>query len=428
MFMSSQLSTKMMPSSLEASSPLSKSASTWIVCGAAIGLMFGFGPMFFSVAGVFLKSMAATFGWGRSDVAVLPMFSMIGTALGAPVVGYLADRLGWSKVLAGAIVLMAISMGALAVAPTSHLYFAIVGLLIGFFGAGTTAAGYLGVLPRVFDKRLGMALGFAMIGTGVGGFLAPIAANRLGAMMDWRHWYGASALAVLVLGGVAHRLMFRNLPAQQYFAADVQAAASVEAGLTLGEAMRGYRFWLLATVMFVISGAILGGFVHIAPFASDRGLGSAVGAEAAGLVGAGLAIARVGLGVVLDRVFAPLVACGAFLVGALGFVIFLTGASHVPSMVLLAALFLGISTGSEGDLIPFMARRYFGKRSFGTLYGCLFGAATLGGAAGPFVYGLAFDRLHSYTLVHELSLVACLLGAVAILLMGRYPAEKVRNA
>jgi MFS family permease len=427
-FMSSSLSTRMTPTSLEAASPLSKSACVWIVCGAAIGLMFGFGPMFFSVTGVFLKSMAATFGWGRSDVAVLPMFSMIGTALGAPVVGYLADRLGWSKVLASAIALMAISMGALAVAPASHVYFAVVGLLIGFFGAGTTAAGYLGVLPRVFDKRLGMALGFAMIGTGVGGFLAPIAANRFGTMMDWRQWYGASALVALVLGIVAHRLMFRNLPDQKYFAADVQASASAEAGLTLREAMRGYRFWLLAVVMFVMSGAILGGFVHIAPFASDRGLGRTVGAEAAGLVGAGLAIARVGLGVVLDRVFGPFVACAAFLVGALGFVIFVTSASHVPSMVLLAALLLGISTGSEGDLIPFMVRRYFGKRSFGAIYGCLFGAATLGGAGGPFLYGLAFDRLHSYTLVHQASLAACLLGAAAILLMGRYPVEKAAGA
>ncbi|MGF6839670.1 MFS family permease [Paraburkholderia youngii] len=420
---SSPLGTKMMPS-LEASSKMTRSAGLWVVCGAAIGLMFGFGPLFFSVAGVFLKPMAATFGWGRSDVAVLPMFSLIGTTLGAPAVGFLADRLGWSKVVAGSIALLAVSLVALAVAPANHAYFAAVGFLIGFLGSGTTPAGYLGVLPRVFDKRLGMALGFAMIGTGVGGFFAPIAANRLGVMMDWRHWFGASALVVLVLGFVAHRLMFRNLPEQKYFAADARAAASVDPGLTLGEAVRGYRFWLLAIVMFLISSAILGGFVHLAPFVSDRGLGHDVGAQAAGFVGAGLAIARVGLGAVLDRVFAPFVACAAFFVGAMGFAIFLTGAAHVPALIILAALLLGISTGSEGDLIPFLARKYFGNRSFGSIYGCLFGAATLGGAAGPFLYGLAFDRLGSYALVHEVSLVACVVGAAAILLLGRYPAMK----
>lgn len=421
--MSSPVSTKMMPS-LEASSKVTRSAGLWIVCGAAIGLMFGFGPLFFSVAGVFLKPMAASFGWGRSDVAVLPMFSLIGTTLGAPAVGFLADRLGWSKVVAGSIALLAVSLAALAVAPANHVYFAMVGFLIGFLGSGTTPAGYLGVLPRVFDKRLGMALGFAMIGTGLGGFFAPIAANRLGTMMDWRHWFGACALVVLVLGFVAHRLMFRNLPAQKYFASDVKAAVPVETGLTLGEALRGYRFWLLAVVMFLISSSILGGFVHLAPFVSDRGLGHDVGAQAAGFVGAGLAIARVGLGAVLDRVFAPFVACAAFFIGAVGFAIFLTGAAHVPSMIILAALLLGISTGSEGDLIPFLVRKYFGNRSFGSIYGCLFGMATLGGAVGPFLYGLAFDRLGSYTVVHEVSLVACAVGAVAVLLLGRYPAVK----
>jgi len=270
-----------------------------------------------------------------------------------------------------------------------------------------------------------MALGFAMIGTGLGGFFVPIAANRLSALMDWRHWYGVSALVVLVFGFVAWQLMFRNLPAETPPAAQLRAEGAVaEAGLTLGEAVRGYRFWLLAVVMFLISSAIIGGFVHLAAFASDRGLGRTVGAQAAGVVGAGLAIARVGLGAVLDRVFAPFVACAAFLVGAAGFAIFLTDASHVPSMVLFAALLLGISTGSEGDLIPYLARRYFGKRSFGSIYGCLFGAATLGGGVGPFLYGLAFDRLGSYTLVHAVSLAACLLGAIGILLMGRYPAPE----
>ena len=421
--MSSPSSTKMMPS-LDASSSVTRSAGMWIVCGSAIGLMFGFGPLFFSVAGVFLKPMAATFGWGRSDVAMLPMFSLLGTTLGAPAVGYLADRLGWRKVIAASIALLAISLGAVALAPANHVYFAAIGFLIGFLGSGTTPAGYLGVLPRVFDKRLGMALGFAMIGTGLGGFFVPIAANRFGAVMDWRHWYGASALVALAFGIVAHQLVFRNLPVEKHPIAQAQTEAVVHGGLTLGEAVRGYRFWLLAVVMFLISSAIIGGFVHLAAFASDRGLGRDVGAQAAGVVGAGLAIARVGLGVVLDRVFAPFVACIAFCVGAVGFAIFLTDAAHLPSMVILAALLLGISTGSEGDLIPYLTRRYFGKRSFGSIYGCLFGAATLGGGVGPFVYGLAFDRFGSYTLVHEISLAACVVGAVAILLPGRYPVPK----
>jgi MFS family permease len=405
----------------DASSKSAKAVSVWVVCGAAIGLMFGFGPLFFSITTIFLKPMTVTFGWGRADVAMLPTFALVGTTLGAPIVGYLADRFGWSKVIAVSIVLFSIMMGALAVAPANHAYVITVGFLIGFLGSGTTPVGYLGVLPRLFHRRLGMALGFAMIGTGLGGVLVPIIANHI---MNWRYWSGACALAALVVGFVAHRMMFQYADVEirkHKGDANVPATAAFAAAPTFAQVVRSYRFWLLAIVMSAVSASILGAFVHLAAFATDRGLGRDVGAQATGLVGAGLAISRAGLGALLDRVFAPLVAFVTFCLGAAGFAIFLTGAVHTPALFLLASLLLGISSGSEGDLIPFLARKYFGQRSFGVIYGCLFGAYTIGGGLGPFLYGIAFDHFGSYIVAHEVSLAIGLAGAVAIMLLGRYP-------
>src|SRR5881392_2942285 len=85
-----------------------------IVFGVALGLTFGFGPMFFSVVGVFLKAMTASFQWSRADVALLPMLAMLGTAIGAPIAGYAADRIGWRKVIGYSIILFAASLLALA--------------------------------------------------------------------------------------------------------------------------------------------------------------------------------------------------------------------------------------------------------------------------------------------------------------------------
>ncbi|SOE97236.1 Predicted arabinose efflux permease, MFS family [Burkholderia sp. D7] len=397
-----------------------------VVCGAALGLTCGFGPMFFSVVGIFLKPMAMSFHWGRSDVAILPMLAMTGTAVGAPIVGLIADRIGWRKVIAYAIFLFSLSLVALAMAPASRAYVGIAGFAIGLTGAATTAAGYLAVLPRVFDARLGMALGFGMIGTGIGGFIAPIAANRLGAITDWRHAYMVFAIVALTLGFLAHQLIFRNLPKSAPVSANSQVsddgeAMQGEAGMLLSEAFVGYRFWLIAVAVFLVSSVILGGFVHLAAFVSDKGLSTEVAARAAAVVGLGLAVARVGLGVLLDRVFAPLVAMVAFAMGALGFLIFVTDAVQVPTFLLLGALLLGIATGSEGDLIPYLTRKYFGKRAIGAIYGSLFGAATIGGAVGPYLYGLAFDHFGSYTPIHQISGIACVVCAVAILFLGRYP-------
>jgi sugar phosphate permease len=161
--------------------------------------------------------------------------------------------------------------------------------------------------------------------------------------------------------------------------------------------------------MLVMSTAILGGVVHPAPLISDKGLGPVV--------------ARVGLGFLLDKLFAPLVSLVAFLVEALGFALIIYYRLDSAALVLLASFLLGMSTGAEGDLIPYLIHRYFGKHAFGSIYGCLFGAATLGGAIGPLVYGAAFDALKSYGHIHRVSMIACVAGTVAMLLMGRYPAR-----
>ncbi|MFO1107681.1 MAG: MFS transporter [Bradyrhizobium sp.] len=398
----------------------------WVVIGSALGLTFGFGPIFFSTAGIFLKPMAESFQWTRADVAILPMLAMTGTAIGAPIAGYVADRIGWSKVIGLGMILFAAFVLALAFAPASRLYVATAGFAIGLAGAATTAAGYLAILPRVFDSRLGMALGLGMLGTGVGGFLAPIVAGRLSVIYGWRASYMIFAALALVFGVIAHRIIFTNLPEGERMNSMRSQERSELTGLSLTEALGTFRFWLIAVVMFLVSMVILGGFVHLAPFATDRGLGSDVAASAAGIVGAGLAISRVGAGFILDRFFAPFIALVAFILGAIGFVILVT-IPNSPGLLLTAALLLGVSTGTEGDLIPYLARKYFGKRALGAIYGALFGAATIGGAAGPFLYGLTFDYFKSYTPIHQLSAVICVVCAAAILALGRYPAAYPRQ-
>lgn len=398
-----------------------------VVCGAALGLACGFGVMFFSVAGIFLKPIAAEFSWGRADVALLPMLGMAGVAFGAPIMGYIADRVGWRKMIACSIFFFSLALLALSMAPPNRAYLAAVGFAGGMLGAATTAAGYLAILPRVFDRRLGMALGFGMLGSGLGGVGAPLLAEALIGSVGWRQAYGVLALIALLLGAAAHQLIFRAARLTELaFDSDkahrpAHEGVRLSEGLTLSQALATCRFWLIAVVIALVSCTILGGFVHLASFASDRGMSSELAARAMAACGLGLAVSRVAVGAILDRVFAPLVGFVVFLLGALGFAILIYAPSDVTFLLLLAALFLGISTGAEGDLIPFWTRKYFGQKAFGSIYGTLFGIATMGGALGPYVYGLAFDRVKSYTPIHEISAVVCGLCGLMILLLGRYP-------
>ncbi|CAG4882289.1 Predicted arabinose efflux permease, MFS family [Georgfuchsia toluolica] len=397
-----------------------------VVCGAALGLSCGFGPMFFSVTGIFLKPMASSFSWGRADVALLPMLGMVGVAVGAPIMGQIADRVGWRKVIGYSIFLFSLALLTLAMAPPSRAYLAAVGFAGGVLGAATTAAGYLAILPRVFDRRFGMALGFGMLGSGLGGVAAPILANALIGIMGWRQAYAVLALIALLLGAFAHQMIFRTLhhiesaPDSVKTRRSLPESIAIGDGLTLSQALATYQFWLIAVVIFLVSCVILGGYIHLAPFASDKGMSSEYAAKAMALAGLGLAVSRVAIGAVLDLVFAPLVGLIAFILGAAGFAMLAYAPADIPGLLMLSALLLGISTGTEGDLIPFLARKYFGQKSFGSIYGTLFGIATMGGAVGPYVYGLAFDEAKTYTLIHEVSALVCGICGLVILLMGPY--------
>lgn len=408
---------------------------TLVLVGAALGLACGYGPFFLGVAGVFLKPMAASLDWSRAEVGILPMLSMIGSAIGAPLIGYMADRKGWGKVIAFSIVFLSLGILAVSVVPPNHAYFVTLGLLIGIVGVATTPAGYNAVISLVFERRLGMALGFASIGIGAGVMAMPIVAAKLIEVMDWRQAYACLAGSSLLLGVVAHQLIFRVLHANRS-ASDSSRSRTANVlmesthaaeGLSLGQAMRSYRFWLIGVVAALVSGTTLAMLIHLVSYATDRGITLTVAAQAAGLMGVGVAVTRVGVGFMLDKIFAPLVACGALLLSAAGFYL-LTGDILQSTWLLpLAAVLVGISQSAEGDLLPFFAKKYFGVRAFGSIYGALFAFVPIGSALGTYLYGWSFDLLKSYLPILQVSAILLFVCSLGTLMLGRYQYATGRN-
>jgi cyanate permease len=68
----------------------------------------------------------------------------------------------------------------------------------------------------------------------------------------------------------------------------------------------------------------------------------------------------------------------------------------------------------------FLVARYFGMRSYGAIYGVLYGFFSLGAGVGPLVYGAVFDATGSYARALLPTSGALLLGALMLLTLGRY--------
>jgi hypothetical protein len=96
----------------------------------------------------------------------------------------------------------------------------------------------------------------------------------------------------------------------------------------------------------------------------------------------------------LDRFFAARVGFALLAAAALGSVVLSRAQS--PATGALAAGLIGLGMGGEADVTPFLLTRYFGLRSFSTLYGFTWTAYAVAGALGPILMGRAFDLTGSY--------------------------------
>ncbi len=82
---------------------------------------------------------------------------------------------------------------------------------------------------------------------------------------------------------------------------------------------------------------------------------------------------------------------------------------------IVAAVLIGFGMGGEADVTPFLLSRYFGLRSFSTLYGLTWTSYAIAGAIGPILMGRAFDSSASYGGM-ILKLAVLTVGAAALML------------
>ena len=98
------------------------------------------------------------------------------------------------------------------------------------------------------------------------------------------------------------------------------------------------------------------------------------------------------------------------------------------SWVFVAAILVGLATGSEISEIAYIISRYFGTKAFGLIYGVMFAAFQLGSAMGAPALAAYYDQHGNYddALIAIASLVA--VGTVLMLFLKAYPDLTVENS
>ncbi len=378
---------------------------------------------------LFFPPILSEFGWERGVTAGAFSFGFVVSGIVSPLIGRLMDRAGPRAVMELGVALMG---GGLLLAPLTtqpwHLYLTI-GVMV---GAGSVCLGYSGqslFVPNWFIRRRGLAMGIAFAGVGIGSVSLLPWVQHMIEQTGWRT--ACTAMGLLVLIALAPiNLLLRKRPEDIGLEPDGDAAPSVTSAKpasnivdpvwagtdwTLPRALRTARFWWIALGYFCGLYIWYAVQVHQTKFLLDIGFSANVGVWALGVVSLLGIPGQILLGHVSDRVGREWI----WAASCFGFAICFAALIALKYAPVLPLVYLMVFTqGALGygltSIMGAVVLEIFQGKHYGSIFGTIMLVALAGGAAGPWVTGLLYDLMGSYTLAFAIGIAVSLLSAIAI--------------
>jgi MFS family permease len=379
----------------------------WVVVWATfvcLGLIFGVSYSF----AAFFESFATEFSAQRADVSwIFGVSGFVYFVMGAGG-GMLADRWGPRWVCSAGMALIALGLLATSWATSLWAVYLSYGILVGLGIALVYTPSIANVQPW-FTARRGLAGGIASSGVGAGTLLVPVLVTLAIGQMPWREAMRTLSLAVLVVGLLAASLLKKAH--QHTFTGAASATTAFASGLSLRETLRTatFRWFYLAVVL--ASPVMFIPFAHVSASARDAGVDDSLAVGLVGLIGVGSLVGRFAIGVLADRIGrAPTLVVMQLSMGAS---YLLWAAAQGPVVLVVFALWFGLSYGSIVSLLPAICMDYFGGKSVGSVVGTLYSGAAVGNLLGPVLAGAVFDVNGHYhgVMAGCMVLAACATGA-----------------
>lgn len=428
----------------------------WLVAVVGMLALFLSNGMTATGVTIFDAALLDEFGWDRGPFKFTDTIKFVLTALMAPFVGILIDKvnprwllmtgcvllslgyLGYAALTNGAappVILLVATLGAVGIAGVAVIAvgsllprvdrraaIAVVGALAALFlwrfhGAWSgdalrqlyavhmlfalalSAAGSMTVIFLVsswFVKHRGLAIGIALIGTSLGSAIFPVLNPPLIEAFGWRQAFTYNAVMPLVLL-VLVALAVKGTPAQAGYRAVGQSAALADLkqhGLTFREALRTRSFWAIAVSGFLAYYAIFS-FVQHFVLHLNKGFGFAL-ADAGKMMFLFSLVAmtaKFGVGWLADHIDRHKVFTACQFVMLAGMIGL---ASMQREWVVASAVVIGLGWGGLFTLYNMLAVNNFGLREIGRINGTISLMESVGVGLGSWVTGLLFDRFGSY--------------------------------
>jgi MFS family permease len=363
----------------------------------------------------FYDFMVNDFGWSRAQVTSGNFYSklLIGPLFGFAA-GWVVDRFGPRRMMMAGILMAGIALVGLSFTTTLALfYFFYLFNALGYVCGGPLPNQVL--ISRWFNEARGKAMGFAYLGIGVGGAVAPLLANRFTQQFGWT---GALRILGILLVLIALPMAFfvKENPGSE------ARQFSTVASISIGGVLKSWHFYLLAIGSMCSIGAVGGIFQNLKLFMTGdlfRGLPQAEAQSTAAyvlsLVLISSLVGRLLMGWLADRFPKKYVMLLIYLIVA-GSIPLLFLASNRPFLYLFAILF-GIGLGGDYMIIPLMAAEIFGVKILGRLMGVVLTADGVAEALAPVIVAKTRDNTGSYAMGFSILILLAFIGSMAVMLL-----------
>lgn len=421
------------PRAIIAREPMHRRQMLAIAIATALNALDGFDVLAISFAS---PGIATQWGVARAALGVVLSMELIGMAVGAFVLGSMADRIGRRPTILACLGIMASGM-ALASVSSSVLMLSGVRLFTGLGIGGMLAATNAIVAECANTRRRNLSVAIMAGGYPMGAIVGgTIASTLLAATGSWQAIFAFGAVVTaafipLVLWLVPETIAFlcARQPADALARINRTMVRQGRAPLPALPAMEpaanrvGLREAFAPGMAGITSLLVTTYFFHIMTFyfmmkwipkvVADMGFAPALAGGVLVWANVGGATGSVALSLLTQRFDVRRLVIGAMLGGCLAVAAFGQGITTLPGLALAAGIAGFFTNGATAGLYAVFAQSFPARlRAGGT--GLVIGVGRGGAALGPIIAGLLFSAGWPLHLVAPLMACGCLVGAICL--------------
>jgi len=396
-----------------------------LVCGA-----LGYGARY-SFAVIF-PSLLEEFQWPRDTTALMMSIHILVYGIFAPVVGYLADRVGPRKTMVLGTVVLSFGLALSRWGSQPGHFYLTFGVLFGIGLCFIGSVPFTTLIQNWFEKKRGLAFSIVFFGNGLAFGLYPVTAW----LIHYIGWRNAFLVQGIVLPGLLIPLILfvvryhprdkgllrdggsgennsTSAPARKEMRIMDPAWAAVD--WTISKAVKTKRFWLLSLTTFSLWGMmqhILA--THHVAFAVDAGYSKMYASSVLSLFGIVSAFASFA-GLISDRIGREITLTIGTVIGISGIVVLMLirDPSH-PWVLYYYTLSMGVGRGLCSPTIAAAITDIFQGPRVGFIMGAIWFFFSVGGAIGPWLGGWLFELNGNYMGAFSVAIALFALGCAAI--------------